>query len=133
LFAHYPDAKVILTVRDPEDWYRSAVETIYALAKKYNSFATGSAEGVSTVIWNKTFGGRFEDKDYAIDVFEKHNQSVMDGVPTDRLLVYNVSDGWIPLKSFLRCAEADAVGVFPYTNKRSEFGGIFDMTTAQGD
>src|SRR4051812_14465442 len=29
LLAHYPDAKVLLTVRNPESWYESARETIY--------------------------------------------------------------------------------------------------------
>ena len=27
---HYPDSKVILTVRDPEKWYKSAYDTIFS-------------------------------------------------------------------------------------------------------
>ena len=31
LMAHYPEAKVLLSVREPERWYDSSLETIYAL------------------------------------------------------------------------------------------------------
>ena len=34
----YPDAKVILTVRDPETWYKSVKETIYQINLDANSF-----------------------------------------------------------------------------------------------
>ena len=34
----YPNAKVVLTVRDPEAWYKSVKETIYLLNVNKNSF-----------------------------------------------------------------------------------------------
>jgi len=30
LLDQYPDAKVVLTVRDPEEWYESAIRTVHA-------------------------------------------------------------------------------------------------------
>ena len=45
------------------------------------------------IIWQGTFDGRFEDRDHAIEVFERHNAEVRRRVPEDRLLVYEVKAG----------------------------------------
>ena len=34
----FPDAKVILTVRDPKNWHKSVKETIYSGYVDFNSF-----------------------------------------------------------------------------------------------
>jgi Sulfotransferase domain len=51
--------------------------------------------------------------------FEAHSQSVKDLIPADRLLVYEVKQGWEPLCTFLDqpIPQAD----FPKTNSREEF------------
>ena len=53
------------------------------------------------LIWDGTFEGRFEDKPHAVEVFNRHNEEVQGSVPPDRLLVYEVKEGWGPLCSFL--------------------------------
>ncbi|MGH2498001.1 MAG: sulfotransferase family protein [Ktedonobacteraceae bacterium] len=118
----YPDAKVLLSVRDPEKWYESVANTIYQ-APRQNSDHALSVHGrmVSALIWQSTFDDRFEDKDYAISVFLRHIEEVKQQVPAEKLLVYDVKEGWEPLCAFL------GAGVpakpFPHVNDRANFVG----------
>lgn len=132
LMDRYPDAKAILSVRDPGRWYESTRTTIYELSKTLDSSAVsrvifglitllvfgGFAGRRSTlpedIIWQGTFDGRFEDRRYAIAVFERHNEEVRRRVPPDRLLVYDVREGWGPLCAFLGVPEPE--GPFPRLN-----------------
>ena len=117
LMEAFPDAPVILTVRDPEPWYESTLSTIYKLRKLTTgplpvraafAFAglfapgvTGTARLADHLVWEDTFDGRFDDRDYAIETFEHHNEQVRRRVPPERLLVFDVRDGWRPLCDFL--------------------------------
>lgn len=104
--AHYPDAKVILSLRSPDSWYKSMSETIYRPMK--NPLPEGVPELVRLqnemarqAILAETFDRRFEDKAHAIDVFNRHNQEVRDTIDRARLLVFEARDGWEPLCRFL--------------------------------
>jgi Sulfotransferase domain len=119
LMERHPEAKVLLSVRDPEPWYESTRNTIYELSMLlersptsrmifglisflvFGGFAGGRSNMVNDLIWDGTFDGRFEDKAYAIEVFERHNEEVKLRVPPERLLVYEVREGWEPLCEFL--------------------------------
>ena len=72
------------------------------------------------VIWNGTFDGRFEDKAHAIDVFNGHNEQVRRVVPAERLLVYDIKEGWPPLCAFLGVPVPDGKP-FPRLNDAREF------------
>jgi hypothetical protein len=72
------------------------------------------------VVWDGTFGGRFGDRDHAIGVFERHNEEVKRSVPADRLLVYEVKDGWRPLCEFLGVPVPEDKP-FPHLNDTEEF------------
>ncbi|OLT24287.1 hypothetical protein BJF83_07455 [Nocardiopsis sp. CNR-923] len=120
----YPEARVVLTVRDPERWYSSTRETIYRLstwvarvAAPFFPTARGMAAMTDAIIWNGTFGGRFTDREHAIGVFERHIREVRAHVPADRLLVYDVREGWEPLCRFLG-VEAPRDRPFPHVNDR---------------
>lgn len=113
---HYPAAKVILTVRDPEAWYDSMAQTI-RLTLDVSSNDPKSF-GVA-VIGNRVFGGRFDDRDHAIGVYEAHNAAVKAELPPERLLVYRVSEGWEPLCAFLGVPMPTEP--FPHTNSTAEF------------
>ena len=123
LFAAYPEAKALLTVRDPERWYESVRETIYTMSR-----LDGAPPGVpmeaprmiGTLIWQGTFHGAFEDKQRAIAIFEQHNREVQERIPADRLLVYDVKEGWEPLCRFLGVA-APIGQPFPHLNERDAF------------
>jgi Sulfotransferase domain len=104
--AHYPDAKVLLSVRDPEAWYTSVINTIYqpmksAAPDRAPELVRMQSEMVRKSILAETFDNRFEDKAYAIEVFKRHNQEVRDSVDPARLLEFDVREGWAPLCRFL--------------------------------
>lgn len=118
LLTRYPQAKVILTVRDPAAWYDSASETLHAMAQ---ACGAGHKGGMSDlIIWQGTFGGRFTDRNHAISVFEEHNRRVISAVPPDRLLIYDLSTGWDPLCQFLGADIPGRAG-FPHINDRASF------------
>jgi hypothetical protein len=127
LLRRYPDAKVILTVRDPDRWYESARQTIYQARdvfprwlKWLNPRMARFRIMLDRVVWQGTFHGRFEEKPYAIDVFNRHNDLVRLSVPTDQLLVYELSQGWEPLCRFLGVL-VPAGKPFPRLNDTAEF------------
>ncbi len=123
LAAHYPEAKVILTLRDPARWYASMKETIFAApASRWimlllrvirHPMRFGHA-----IITQRTFG--FDQSEAnAVAVFEQHNAAVRRGIAPDRLLEFDVRQGWEPLCAFLGVPVPDAP--FPRTNDREEF------------
>ena len=127
LMGWYPDAKVILTVRDPERWYESARRTIYSVREAFPRWSRpflprmGRIMGmVDRLIWDGFFRGRFEDRDHALVVFHRHTEEVRRSVPPDRLLVYEVREGWGPLCAFLGVPVPEGKP-FPHVNDTEEF------------
>lgn len=124
LAAAFPDAKVILTVRDPEKWYQSIRETIY-LTLTAPTRPDDKPELIAhrnmtrQLILQNTFGGKLDDKAHAIAVYQRHIDEVKAGLPPERLLVYQVSEGWSPLCKFLNCPQPDHP--FPQVNTTEEF------------
>ncbi|MGV3719900.1 MAG: sulfotransferase family protein [Actinomycetota bacterium] len=135
LMEQYPEAKVILTVRDPHNWWESVRETIYQVTPP--SGAEGAPPAplpfpgdpqlfarifgmVQRDVWGTDFEGRFEDREYAVERFNRHTAEVREHVPADRLLVYQVKEGWGPLCEFLG-APAPEGKPFPRLNDREEF------------
>ncbi len=122
LMAHYPDAKVILSVRDPDAWAASMDKTIFdtwrhPVAPDHPSFELRKM--TRALIMDGTFGGNIEDKDHVLEVYRAHNEAVKREVPSDNLLVYRVSDGWVPLCEFLGAPVPDVE--FPHTNTTAAF------------
>lgn len=136
LMQAYPDAKVLLSVRDPEKWYESVRSTIYPASRR----APGSLKAmmrflvmwvflprirrarrmIDTIIWQGTFDGRFEDKAHALAVFNQHNEEVKQRVSPEKLLVYDVKEGWEPLCIFLG-VEVPQDKPFSHLNDRDSF------------
>ncbi len=117
----YPQAKVILTVRDPEEWYASMRETFLAAAGPDGQPPIpGAGDG--------TFGGAqdwsqmmadLQDEPTAIADFKRHIEEVQSYVPSHRLLVYEVREGWQPLCDFLEIRVPDEP--FPRLNDSEAF------------
>ena len=116
----YPEAKVLLTVRDPDRWYESVRNTIYVASHQHLPHSP-HAQMVNSLIWQGTFDGKFEDKDYAISIFHRHTEEVKQHVPPEKLLVYNVKESWEPLCDFLGVAVPSIP--FPRLNDRENFVG----------
>lgn len=126
LMEHYPDAKVLLSVRDPERWYASTHATLYQLREgwfgSFSRFIPRLGEIpklVYPLVWDGTFHGRFEDKPYAIDIFNQHIAEVKRLVPPERLLVYEVKQGWEPLCEFLNVPVPKGKP-FPHLNDKAQ-------------
>lgn len=101
LMAEYPDAKVILTVRDEERWYLSLMK-LYNLVAKLRIIGMvvprlGRFVSFGLRTFHRISGKVKADKADFIDGFRRHNSAVQAYVPADRLLVFQVADGWEPL------------------------------------
>ena len=101
----FPEAKVILTVRDPEQWWKSFNRLMSTVNKaRLLCFLVPKlrkiAQFTDKIIIEDVFGGRLE-KEHCIRIFKKHNDAVRNVVPRDRLLEYDVKQGWEPLCAFL--------------------------------
>jgi len=122
LAEYYPDAKVLLTVRDPERWFQSTQNTIFSRWHRDSFYAEGSdpdQRDMVKVLYEQTFHHRQNDHDYAISVFEAHNEEVKRTIPKDRLLVYEVKEGWKPLCDFLGVPVPDQP--FPRINSSDDW------------
>lgn len=135
----FPDAKVILTVRDPERWYDSVYNTIYQYAKDVPDdprYRAGEAFNafmptIKKMIWRNVFDDRFEERDYAIQKFHEHTAEVQRTVPADRLLTYRVGEGWEPLCEFLGVEVPDEE--FPHINESANMSDLVDKVQAEGE
>ena len=127
LSEYYPQSKVILTTRDPESWYDSIHNTIYASSTQalHSEDEDQRLRGqwVNEVIWQWQFDGRMDDKDYVIRVFNDHIARVKATIPAERLLVFEASQGWPPLCEFLGRPVPQAP--FPNINTTEEFRGRY--------
>lgn len=101
----YPDAKVILTTRDPQKWHESGLNTIFpgdgTASDEESAERRAHRRMVATLLWDGIFHGRVREREYAIDIFNQHIDRVKAEVPSERLLVYDVAEGWEPLCAFL--------------------------------
>lgn len=121
LMKKYPEAKVIHTVRDPEKWYESFKNTIIWKTRQTDAPPEIQVHVpiIKTLIFESIFQGRFEDKDYAIEVFNKNTEDVKKTVPSGKLLIFDVQQGWEPLCAFLNVTVPKAD--FPHINTTAAF------------
>lgn len=124
----YPDAKVVLSVRSAESWYKSASETIMAIGPVTPRWLLAVVPQLRRVfgmhdklLWGKTFGGRPIKAAHAMAVFEAHNAAVKAAIPPERLLVFEAKQGWVPLCAFLGVPVPE--GPYPNVNDTAEFKG----------
>jgi len=129
LAEYYPDAKVVLTVRDPEKWFDSVQSTIFG--KEWMEFQPGSEAGAymkATV--NDYFDGEMHDHDHLIRRFNEHVAEVRKTIEPKRLLVFEVTDGWEPLCEFLELSIPE--GVFPHINDTEAVQGMIKTIMEKG-
>lgn len=123
LAAFYLDAKIVLTVRDPDEWYDSFSATILRLMQSRESIDDPHLRGLvdmgQVLIETDVFNGRVADRSYAIAKFKAHNAEVQAAFPASRLLVFDVREGWEPLCRFLGC-DVPAIS-FPKLNSSKQF------------
>ncbi len=131
LAAFYPDAKVKLTDRDANEWFDSTNETIHS--PEFAAFIRNSPFGemAQKTIWD-VMGNRMQDREYMVEFFTKRSEEIINSVSAERLLVYQISDGWKPLCEFLGVPVPDID--FPRINSRSETKEMLSsLIAASGD
>jgi hypothetical protein len=100
LVAKWPEAKVILTTRDPDSWFESANSTVLS-PKAGAMLANSPAKRFFETTVHHDFGDRSGDREFMTAYFRRWNDAVMAEVPPEKLLVFKASDGWEPLCEFL--------------------------------
>ena len=118
LLAANPDALVILSVRDEEEWYQSASNTIFTGLDRPSQEPGSWLAAVRTLLKDR-FCDQFKDPAAMRAAFSRHNDAVRARVPAEQLLEWRATDGWIPICSRLGLAVPE--GPFPLTNTTSEF------------
>lgn len=127
LMDHFPDAKIILSVRDANSWFESVNETIFA-PRRGASLFQADGEQLSNFL-RRDFGERIAERAFMTDYFNCWNQRVIDTVPAERLLVFSVGEGWAPLCEFLGVPVPDA----PYPRVHERGGGSVQMRAPPSD
>ena len=117
----FPDALVLLSVRDLDEWYDSAAATIFPAPDDDPSRT--DEQKARRRMWIEILRSRFvedlEDRERVIAAARAHNEAVIASIASDRLLVWSPGDGWEPICTALGLPVPDAP--FPRTNTRQEF------------
>ena len=121
LVAQYPDAKFILTVRDSEKWYARFSQTIYPLIQPTEDTPSDLLPFLAMVVAvvEKTGFRIPSTKDEILSAYHRHTETVTGTIPPDRLLVFDVKEGWEPLCRFLGVSVP--AKDFPKTNNTQDF------------
>ena len=75
------------------------------------------------LVVKSAFAGNIDDETHAIDIFRRHTEEVINTISPERLLIYEVREGWAPLCEFL--GKPVPREPFPRINSREEFYDIF--------
>jgi hypothetical protein len=122
-----PDAVVLLSSRDTDGWWKSAINTIFAVGDRP---PTGDPQfdaqrAMAHDMFVNTFTPNWQDETEAKRAYEAHNADVRASVPAGRLIDYQPGDGWEPI--------CDKLGLpiptepFPHVNTTEEFRAMVGM------
>jgi len=127
LYEAYPDAKFILTTREPDKWVTSTQNTIFKGIEMMLKLENLPPTQESMRTWySDHFLKKFCGPDALTNprrIILEHNEKVKGIIPEDKLLVYQVGEGWTRLCQFL---EVDLPSVpFPHLNDSESFCKVF--------
>ena len=130
----YPEAKVLLSVRNPASWEASMRQTVWSVRNGESLIRLlSSAQAcvdpswraflgmIDNLLWrgSGTFAAGHSEPQQLIDAMERHNAAVQEAISPERLLVWDVAEGWEPLCQFLELPVPDVP--LPHINDRTEF------------
>jgi hypothetical protein len=136
LMEEYPDAKVLLSTRDPEAWERSMRDTVWAVrhggsVMRLLSDARGEVDPgwagflrmIDRLLWTGkgSFAAGNAEPEQLIAGMQRHHDEVNSTVPPERLLVWSATEGWEPLCEFLEVPVPQAP--IPHVNDSAMFAG----------
>lgn len=124
LAEYYPDAKVILSVRDEESWWRSFSRTILIpmqvpLEDIEDPQRLALSRMVNTLVADRVFKCPPDDKDAVLARYRAHIEDVQQSLPPSRLLTLEPGTEWEPLCEFLDCEVPDQA--YPFLNTSKDF------------
>ena len=136
LIAAYPEAKVTLTTRDLDAWYKSMMGTIIAARRsipiKLLSYIDPDHLGPLKPMNESLLDAYFEHKPFEESgkrKFVEHYNEVREHVPRENLLEYRVGEGWDRLCEFLNQPVPESQ--FPRTNDTNAFGDLMGVVMKQ--
>lgn len=123
LIAAYPEAKVILTNRDVDEWYEDVSQTLewkYRSRKHYFLTIFDSYNPLYTRMffhmWKLFTNSNFSANGKSL--YQEHYHLIRKLVPADQLLEYSIHSGWEPLCRFLEVEEPE--DAFPLDQEGEE-------------
>ena len=123
LMEAYPEAKIILSTREPEAWYESAKNTIFkSMDEGINSKNQEIRKRIlmaKEIIVDGTFNGKLNDKKHCIKIYNENIARCKKEVDSDRLITFNPKDGWDSLCKQLACPIPNVD--YPFINTTKEF------------
>jgi hypothetical protein len=122
--AAFPQAKVIHTVRPDDKWWDSFSGTIGKLLRLHKNLPmpphiAAMMDVADALIMQDTFKGGAQDRTMALAAYHQRLADVQAAIPADRLLVFDVAQGWGPLCAFLGVPEPEMA--FPNRNQKGDF------------
>ncbi|MGV9379633.1 sulfotransferase family protein [Nonomuraea sp. NPDC003707] len=142
----YPEAKVILTVRDPHKWHPSIrmllsgenrpapsdempeqIRQLFTTMQRMRPALDQMGRSLFGPDW--TFGNDPGDEELVVAAFNRHVETVKQSIPADRLLVFDVREGWEPLCAFLG-VDVPAGEPFPHLNDAESMRQAFERMKA---
>jgi hypothetical protein len=127
--AKYPQAKVILTERDPEAWFESTQATVFSPQWVAATLKMPLGEFFQAAVYD-FYGDGIHDHDFMIANYKRYCDEVRRAIPPEQLLVYRTGSGWEPLCEFLGVAVPDAP--FPKLNVRDEMKAMLAKAIDKG-
>ena len=127
--AQYPDAKVLLSTRPSDEWWKSANATIWEASRMEpppDHPMAAQLRMVNTILVNR-FTPDWNDEGASKAAYESHNAKVRAAVPADRLIEWQPGDGWGPI--------CEGLGLpvpaepFPHLNTTDEFRTMLSAMT----
>ncbi|HEY2445598.1 MAG TPA: sulfotransferase [Rhizomicrobium sp.] len=118
LMGAWPDGLVLLSIRDADEWWASASQTIFPSIQTHPRAPQEWKEMIAD-LFRERWGAALDDREASIAAYNAHNARVLSTVPKERLLVWRTGEGWEPI--------CRALGVpvpaepFPRANTREEF------------
>ncbi len=111
---------VLLSTREsPSSWWESMAKTIVPRVHEPADPATERRRGMTRELLASTFTERWQEREPAIEAYERHNEQVRRTVAHERLIDWQPPDGWGPICVALGLAVPDEP--FPHVNTAAEF------------
>mmetsp|Transcript_17068 Transcript_17068/g.24027 ORF Transcript_17068/g.24027 Transcript_17068/m.24027 type:complete len:340 (+) Transcript_17068:78-1097(+) len=128
----HPEVKAILTVRDTPDKYVDSwmvaapfIEIVEAAPFRWLETVSELLPSLEAEYKSETTGGdpkSYLDRNVLRNNYVKYVQKVQDAIPSERLLTFNVKDGWGPLCEYLEIPEPEGIP-FPHVHTRAKLDG----------